>query len=106
MAPVITEKGFIRLGGFLPGLCLLYGSVANDTTSFVIKPGADDVNASGSTSALEFLPGCVFLQNKDAEKAPKVVVSYDTTQKGDIATITCASSDDYDFAILAVDKGA
>lgn len=103
MAPVITESTLIKVGGHLPGMIKLYGSVANDTTSFVVKPGNNDVNIDGSLGLRKIL--AYGFNNITAEKAPIVVKSFDTSQNGDILTVTCANSDDYTFWIEGLDDG-
>jgi hypothetical protein len=94
MAVVITETKFLQYpSSDGEGRARLWFSVNNDTTTFTIAPGNSDSNQSGS-SALRKIDTWKF-ENVSAEKAPKIVKSFNTTYGCDVLTFTCASGDDY-----------
>ena len=94
MAVVITEKKLFIVAGGTEGRAKLSFSVNNDTTTFVIAPGNSDVTVTGS-AGLRTIDLWGF-SNKDAQKAPQIVKSYNSTYDCDVLTFTTASGDDYD----------
>lgn len=105
MAASTTETIFIRNGGNTPGLCKLYGTVnAASVTTATIKPGNNDTNVSGSASLRKIY--AYGLTNTANANAFKVVKSYSSTTDSDILTITCTSSDTFDFWVEGEDNGA
>lgn len=110
MAAVVTETKVISIAGGPPGRIRVCGSVANTgVTTFVIQPGHSDTNVTNvagvSSLGLRQIRAWGF-SNTAAQKAPKIVKSYSTTNDADILTATCASGDDFDFWVEGDNAGA
>lgn len=106
MAVVVTETQVIQSDG-PQGRIKVFLSVSNDTTTFVIQPGHSDTNITSPISSVGLRTiDCWGWSNTDAEKAPKIVKSYSTTNDADILTFTCASGDDYLVWVEGPSSGA
>lgn len=104
MACVVTESKVIQLGGSNEGRIRVIGSTANAAeVSFVIQPGYQDTNVSGS-KGLNKIDSWGF-SNQSAEKAPKIVKAYDATNDSDKLTVTCAAGDDFDYWVEGISSG-
>jgi hypothetical protein len=102
MAATVTEQAVVKLGG---GLMMLTGvaATAGGTTSFVLKPGSNDVNKTGSGGLRKIL--AFGFQNETGARALRTVKAYDATQDGDIVTCTCTANDTFDFWAIGFDTG-
>jgi len=96
MAASFTISNAVRLGGQLPGMIMLLGTVDLDTDTSV------DIydNAYGARKILSYS-----FTNSANENAFKVVKAYDASNDGDKLTLTGTAGDTFDFMIMAEDNG-
>ena len=105
MAATITETAVVRQGGYTPDLIRVYGTAVTTapTTSFVIAPGNNGTNVTGSKGLRKMLAWR--FSNYITANPIKVVKSFNTTDYSDILTVTCTAADKFDFWVEGQDAG-
>lgn len=110
MASSVTETKYVDEAGASGGRVKLYGSATTSGggTSFVIQPGHNTVNISGSSGAstgLRKMYGWSITNNANSN-AFKAVKTFDATNQADILTITCTANDTFDWMVDGECAGA
>lgn len=105
MAFIVNEQKFEDLKN---GQVRLSGTIVNTagSTGGAITPGTSVGSGTLVTGSAGFKKFTAWgFSNQSAQRAPQVVKSYDTTQDGDILTVTTNADDDYDFWIEGPNNG-
>lgn len=100
MAFTVTETKLILPPAGTAGMAILYGTYTNTggSTGGDIKPGNDTTNVSGSAGLRKIF--FVDITSSSATPSePRIVTSFNSTQGGDIVTITTAADQTGGFRI-------
>lgn len=105
MATAITEDGKISLGGFMPGLALVYGKCTSTGVTTNILNGVSTAFPSGY-GIRKVLTGGWGTNPVSGTGVTAVVKTYDhATYDSDILTVTCTSGDVFTFWFIGEDNG-
>lgn len=101
MAFSVTETGFYNLSVGNSGLCILTGTYTNTaaSTGGQIKPGANATNVSGSAGIRKII-SVSYTSTSATPSEVQSVKTFDTTQSGEILTITTAANQTGEFTII------
>ena len=105
MAFTVSEDKKISLGGFFPGLAVVFGkgTATGVTTGILNAPSTDYPNGYGIRKILTGAWGTNMVSGTGVSA---VVKSYDSaTYDSDILTVTCTAGDVFTFWYIGEDNG-